>query len=71
MKILSNKQKDELLKRVAACQIIANNYVDNIEAHTKITENLADIAIEIGGCEGATKVQGTVLKYCKGGHQND
>lgn len=68
MKILSRKQQDEILKRVAACQIICNNYIsinprDEIEAGTKMTENLADIAVTIGGESGADKVMNTVHKY--------
>lgn len=68
MKILSRKEQDEILKRIAACQIICNNYIgvktrDEIEAGTKMTENLADIAVSIGGYEGADKVMNTVDKY--------
>ena len=40
---------DELLKRITACQIIANEYINDTQAHEQITENLADICIEIGG----------------------
>lgn len=63
MQILSGKQKDDILKRIAACQIIANEYIKDIEAFDKMTENLADIAISVGGCAGASKVQNTVRKY--------
>lgn len=40
MKILSRNKQDEILKRVAACQIICNNYIgiktrDEIEAGAK------------------------------------
>ena len=68
MKILSRKEQDEILKRVAACQIICNNYIgiktrDEIEAGAKMTENLADIAVTVGAPEGADKVMNTVHKY--------
>ena len=68
MKILSRKEQDEILKRIAACQIICNNYIgvktrDEIEAGTKMTENLADIAVSIGCSAGADKVINTVHKY--------
>ncbi len=63
MKILSKKEQNEILKRIAACQVITNKYVEDIEAFDKMTENLADITISIGGCEGADKVQNTVRKY--------
>lgn len=68
MKILSRKEQDEILKRIAACQIICNNYIgvktrDEIDAGTKMTENLADIAVTVGGDSGVDKVMNTVHKY--------
>ena len=68
MKILTRKEQAEILKRVAACQIIYNNYIgiktrDEIEAGAKMTENLADIAVTVGGSSGADKVMNTVHKY--------
>lgn len=68
MKILSRKEQDEILKQIAACQIICNKYIgvktkDEIEAGTKMTENLAGIAIAVGGETGADKVINTVHKY--------
>lgn len=63
MKILSRKQQDEILKRVAACQIICINCIENIEAFDKMTENLADIAVTVGGESGVDKVMNTVHKY--------
>lgn len=63
MKILNRKKQDYLLKRIASCQIICNKYIEDIEAATILTEHLADLAIEIGGEYGATKVQNTFRKY--------
>lgn len=68
IKILSRKEQDEVLKRIAACQIICNKYIgiktrDEIESGTKMTENLADIAVTVGGESGADKVMNTVHKY--------
>lgn len=68
MKILSRKEQDEILKRIAACQIICDNYIgaktrDEIEARAKMTENLADIAVSIGDSAGVDKVMNTVQKY--------
>ena len=68
MKILSRKKQDEILKRIAACQIICNNYIgiktrDEIEAGAKMTENLADISVTVGGSAGADNVMNTVHKY--------
>lgn len=63
MKLLTKKEQEEILKRIAACQIIANEYISDVEAYDKMTENLVDIAISVGGCEGVEKVQNTVRKY--------
>lgn len=63
MKILTSKQQDEILKRITACQIICNNYIEDMEAFDKMTENLADVAITVGGCGKISKVQSTVEKY--------
>lgn len=65
MKLLPKRECDEILKRIAACQIIANEYISDIEAFDKITENLADITLSVGGCKGADKVQNTYRKYSK------
>lgn len=70
MKFLSRKKQDEILKRIAACQIICNNYIgiktrDEIEAASKMTENLANIAVTVSGEYGADKVMNTVHKYNK------
>lgn len=63
MKIMSRKKQDEILKRVAACQIICNKYIKDIEAMERMTENLADISIIVDGSSGASKVQNTIRKY--------
>ena len=63
MKLLFRKEQDEILKRIAACQLICNTYVKDIEAYTKMTENLANIAVIVGACSGANKVMNTVHKY--------
>lgn len=68
MKILTRKEQDEILNRISACQIICNNYIgiktkDEIEAGAKMTENLADIAVTVGGSVGADKVMNTVHKH--------
>ena len=57
MKIITKKKADEILKRITANEIIGIEYINDIEAHTKFSGNNADIALEIGGIEGMTKVQ--------------
>lgn len=64
-RILFKKKQDEILKRVTACQIIAIEHISNPEAYEQITENLADIAIGIGGAEGGNRVLSTIHKYMK------
>lgn len=65
MKLLTKNKQDELLKHVATCQIICNKYINDIEAMEKMTENLASLAIKIGGCSGATKVLNEFRNYGK------
>ena len=60
MKIITKKKADEILKRITANEIIGIEYIDNIDAHTKFSENNADIAFEGGGIKGMVKVQNTL-----------
>ena len=62
-RVLTKKKQDEILKRVTACQIIADNHIEDFEALEKITENLADITIDVGGPKGVDKVLGTLRGY--------
>lgn len=62
MKIITKKKVDEILKRIAANKIIGIEYINDIEAHTKLSENNADIAFEIGGIKGMTKIQNTLKR---------
>lgn len=65
MKLLNSKQQNEILKRIAECQNICNDYIDDVDVVTRMTENLADIAIEVAGNKGATRVIYEVDKYNK------
>ena len=60
MKIITKKKADEILKRIAANEIIGIEHIKDVEAHTKFIENNADIAFEIGGVKGMTKIQNTL-----------
>ena len=62
MKILTNKQVDEILKRITANEIIAIEYLKDIDAHTQLIENNADIAYMVGGTKGMDKIQNTLKK---------
>lgn len=68
MRILTNKKIDEILKRITANEIIAIETPMDIDKHTYMVENNADIAYMVGGIKGMTKVQNTVKRrYEKAG----
>ena len=60
MKIITKKKADEILKRITANEIIGIEYIDDIDAHTKFSENNANIAFEVGGIKGMIKIQNTL-----------
>ena len=62
MKIITKKKADEILKRITANEIIGIECMDDIEAYTKFSENNVDIAFEIGGIKGMTKIQNTLKR---------
>ena len=63
MKIITKKKADEILKRITANEIIGSEYIDDIEAHIEFSENNADIAFEVGGIKGMTKIQNTLKRW--------
>ena len=62
MKIITKKKADEILKRITANEIIGIECIKDIEAYTKLSENNTDIAFEIGGIKGITKIQNTLKR---------
>ena len=62
MKIITKKKADEILKRITANEIIGIEYIKDIEVYTKLSENNTDIAFEIGGVKGMTKIQNTLKR---------
>lgn len=63
MKILSKKKCEEILKRITANEIIQIEYgLHDMEAVTKATENMAEIAFIVGGFKGMNKVQNALRK---------
>ena len=62
MKIITKKKVDEILKRITANEIIGIEYIKDIEAYTKLSENNADVAFGIGGIKGMTKIQNTLKR---------
>ena len=63
MKILTKKQKDEILLRIVANEIIAVTSIDEGEELKQHIENAFEMANIIGGIDGARKVQRSIEKY--------
>ena len=65
MKILTSEEQDQILKLVTACQIIAEQKMtkEDINAFTKMTQNLCEISIIVGGQKGAKKVLNSIHEY--------
>lgn len=63
MKILTKKQKDEILLRIVANEIIAVTSIDEVEELKQHIENAFEMANIIGGIDGARKVQRSIEKY--------
>lgn len=63
MKILTKKQKDEILLRIVANELIAVTTIDEGEELKQHIENAFEIANIIGGIDGARKVQRSIEKY--------
>lgn len=63
MKILTKKQKDEILLRIVANEIIAVTTIDEGEELKQHIENAFEMANIIGGVDGAKKVQRSIEGY--------
>ena len=63
MKILTKKQKDEILLRIVANEIIAVTSIDEGEELKQHIENAFEMANIIAGIDGARKVQRSIEKY--------
>lgn len=65
MKLLFRKEQDEILKRIIACQIICDKYVEDTEGFVKMTENLSKISLITGGVSGVAEINIALEKYYK------
>lgn len=63
MRFLTRKQQSDAINRIVACQIIANNYINDIDAYDHITSNLALLAHDIGNVSGIFKV--STIAFCR------
>ena len=64
MKILTRKKQDEILKRLAANEIIAISCLKH-ECFEKFIDNSANIVYDIGGIKGMNKVRNTITNWLK------
>ena len=64
MKSLTRKKQDEILKRLAANEIIAINSMD-YKSYESYIDNSANIVYDIGGVKGMDKVRNTVTNWLK------
>ena len=64
MKILTRKKQDEIIKRLAANEIIAIPYLEP-ESFEKYIDNSANIVYDIGGIKGLSKVSNTITNWSK------
>lgn len=62
MKILTRKKQDEILKRLAANNIIAIPCL-RPESFEKFIDNSVNIVYDIGGIKGLNKVSNTITKW--------
>lgn len=62
MKILTKKKVDEILKRIIANEIISIETPMDIDKHTCMAENNADIVYMVGGIKGMDKVINTIKR---------
>ena len=63
MIFLTKKKQRELLKILAACQIIANHAPMPADYYISLTDNLCKLTSEIGGADGLQQVHMAVKKY--------
>ena len=70
MKILTRKKQNEILKLLAANEIIAINSL-NTEDFESFIDNSANAVYAIGGIKGMQKVRNTVENWIKVGEQNE
>lgn len=62
MRLITKKRKIELLEKIAECQKLINNFNEmDIKDYDKITENLCEISIIVGGIDGAYEVMKKVF----------
>jgi hypothetical protein len=62
MRILSEKDVDEILKRITANEIICAEYLKDEDALTHMVDNNMEIAYLVGGLKGMFKIHNTIKK---------
>lgn len=70
MKILTRKKQDEIIKRICANEIIFLSQNKDIECIDKYMENSTEIAVLVGGFDGALKYLFTVKEWLENKMRN-
>ena len=65
MKILTQEQTDEILKRVMANEIMAMEYIHNEDVTSQMIDNNLEIIKLVGGIKGLVKIINTMENYIK------
>lgn len=63
--ILSKKKRDDALKRITAVSIIVTESIKEPDSFYMAIDNLTEIAFDVGGIKGLTKVKNTIQRYGK------
>ena len=61
--ILNKKKRDDALKRITAVSIIVTESVREPDSFYTAIDNLTEIAFDVGGISGMTKIKNTIDKY--------
>ena len=73
MRVLTNKQIDEVLKRMTANQIIINDLFEkgiiDVETWNCSADNTTEMSEIVGGCNGCIKVMSTLKRRAERGEQ--
>lgn len=66
MRVINKTTQNDILKRIAECQIIAQEYFkDDFDTYKQISEHLASIAHDIGGNKGSNEVGNVLFTHLK------
>lgn len=64
--ILNKKKRDDALKQITAVLIIVTESVRETSSLLTATDNLIEIAFDVGGVSGMAKIKNMIDKYWEG-----